>query len=196
MDSRLREHDEPLALARREALALPVTASEEYDLPASASRPPSSSFCGPFVFAPNSWQRMFELNALGQHLAIFQNVSEKTIQVNVTRRNNISLRNVAAIQSQFVNAEILLRDCWMTKKILSPKNRWNPAVGAQRLAASESRSTGIDHMEWRHRIPSIEIRSLVTPPTKLTKSPRPEMKSSAPAESISDTSSHECPDRD
>ena len=45
------------------------------------------------VFVTNGRQAVFEVDAWGQHLAGFQNVSGQTIQDNNTRRDNISLTN-------------------------------------------------------------------------------------------------------
>ena len=160
-------------------LALPANATEEYDLRASFTRRTGVHSVG-LVFVANGRQAVFEVDAWGQHLAGFQNVSGKTIQDNNTRRDNITLTNgrryTITVQVRRNSVTGLLDDKEICRletdgTELSMHDVW-------RLPNAEQ--LGLVTWNGDTEFHSVEIRHLGTIPTKLAKTPRPEMNSSAP----------------
>jgi putative intracellular protease/amidase len=161
-------------------LALPANATEEYDLRASFTRRTGVHSVG-LVFVANGRQSVFEVDAWGQHLAGFQNVSGKTIQDNNTRRDNITLTNgsryTITVQVRRNSVTGLLDDKEICRletdgTELSMHDVW-------RLPNAEQ--LGLVTWNGDTEFHSVEIRHLGTIPAKLAKTPRPEMNSSAPA---------------
>ena len=167
-------------------LALPANASEEYDLRAGFTRRTGVHSVG-LVFVANGRQAVFEVDAWGQHLAGFQNVSGKTIQDNNTRRDNISLTNgrryTITVQVRRDSVTGLLDDKEVCRletdgSELSMHDVWRLPNPDQLGLVTWNGDTEFD---------SIEIRHLGTIPPKLAKTPQPEMKSSAPTRKKSAT---------
>ncbi len=73
-------------------LMLPMEPVEEYDLRVRFTRRTGMHSVG-LVVVHQGRQVVFEVDAWGKHLAGFQNVDGKTIEQNVTRRDNMQLQN-------------------------------------------------------------------------------------------------------
>lgn len=169
-------------------LTLPASASEEYDLRASFTRHTGVHSVG-FVFVAIGRQAVFEVDAWGQHLAGFQNVSGKSIQDNNTRRDNISLTNgrryTITVQVRRNSITGLLDDketCRLETdgSELSMHDVW-------RLPNTDQ--LGLVTWNGDTEFHSVEIRHLGTIPPKLVKTLRPEMKTTAPTGEKSSTPS-------
>jgi hypothetical protein len=73
-------------------LSLPVTPRGEYDLRVSFTRKTGQHSIGVIV-VHGGRQVAFEIDAWGMHLAGFQNIADKSIRENGTRRENMRLDN-------------------------------------------------------------------------------------------------------
>lgn len=158
-------------------LALPANASEEYDLRASFTRRTGVHSVG-LVFVANGGQAVFEVDAWGQHLAGFQNVSGKTIQDNNTRRDNISLTNgrryMITVQVRRDSVRGLLDD----KEICRLETDGTELSMHDVWRLPSANQLGLVTWNGDTEFHSIEIRHLGAVPSKLAKTPQPEMKSS------------------
>lgn len=161
-------------------ITLPANASAEYDLRASFTRRTGVHSVG-LVFVANGRQAVFEVDAWGQHLAGFQNVSGKTIQDNNTRQENISLTNgrryTITVQVRRNSVAGLLDD----KEICRLETDGTELSMHDVWRLPNPNQLGLVTWNGDTEFHSVEIRNLGTTPPKLAKTPRPEMKSSAPA---------------
>jgi putative intracellular protease/amidase len=132
------------------------------------------------VFVANGRQAVFEVDAWGQHLAGFQNVSGQTIQDNDTRRDNISLTNgrryTIAVQVRRNYVTGLLDD----KEICRLETDGTELSMHDVWRLPNADQLGLVTWNGDTEFHSVEIRHLGAVPAKLAKTPRPEMKSSAP----------------